>query len=245
MMILTNKRIYIERYGTVTSTNDLLKEKASGGAPEGTVIIADAQTAGRGRMGRRFHSPAGRGIYMSILLRTEFSGDEVCLTAHAAVAVAKAIEKQTEKAVFIKWVNDIYIDGRKVCGILTEKASDYVIVGIGINLREPEDGYPDELRSIAGAVFGKDSDYDADRLINDILIEFFKDNADLLGDYRARSMTDGKRILVRQGNTEYYARALGIDESFGLRIALRDGSETILRSGEISVSVRETDGDNK
>ncbi|MBQ8164806.1 MAG: biotin--[Clostridia bacterium] len=241
---MSDKRIFIEKYETVTSTNDVLREKALCGAPEGTVVIANFQTAGRGRMGRNFYSPAGSGIYMSILLRPESEiADNLCITARAAVAAAKAIDKHTDKKAMIKWVNDIYLNDRKVCGILTEGRKDttncmqsYMIVGIGINLKEPACGYPNELNGVAGAVFDKDEFYDADKLIKDILFEFFSDNPNLLNDYRYRNMLDKKHIVVSHGNKpKYEAQVTGIDESFGLCICLSDGTETVLRSGEVSV----------
>ena len=101
----------IQHFDTVTSTNDIIKDLAINGAPEGTVVIADAQTAGRGRMGRRFMSPSGTGLYMSVLLRPKLGATAALLiTTAAAVAVATAIEKHTKKDTYIKWVNDIYLN---------------------------------------------------------------------------------------------------------------------------------------
>ena len=127
----------IERYGTVASTNDILREKARAGAPAGIVAVAERQTAGRGRMGRSFLSEEG-GLYMSLLLRPSGSAaDAMRITAQAAIAVALAIEKHTGEAAAIKWVNDIYQGGKKVCGILAEgqigvDGMDFIILGIGI-----------------------------------------------------------------------------------------------------------------
>lgn len=249
MILLKNKRLFIEKYETVTSTNDLLKEKALSGAPAGTILVAKSQTAGRGRMGRKFYSPAGKGVYLSILLDDlKTATDNLCITAHTAVAVAKTIEKYVKKQTQIKWVNDIYLNGRKVCGILAEKISDVkrasarIIVGIGINLQEPEGGYPKELGGIAGAVFDRQDDIDQDRFIKDLITAFFEDNHDLLGEYKERNMLAEKDVVIKQGDEPAYtAHVIGIDESFGLRVCLSDGTETVLRSGEISVREKVTD----
>lgn len=160
-----NKAMDIEVYPVLASTNLTLKEKASKGAPEGTVIIAEEQTMGRGRFGRAFFSPAGTGIYMSVLLRPQLEpSDSTLITTAAAVAVAEAIEEITEASTAIKWINDIWIKNpiadkySKICGILTEASlstgsryPDYIILGIGINVFEPENGFPTELSEIAAS----------------------------------------------------------------------------------------------
>lgn len=238
------KTIHITRYKEVTSTNAVLKEMALAGAPEGTVILADSQTAGYGRRGRNFHSPTGAGLYMSILLKpSENAEEDLYLTAHTAVAVAKVIEKHTAKKAMIKWVNDVYLNERKVCGILTETFtlnSEYrqkaIIVGIGVNLKEPDGGYPKEIEGIAGAVFEQERDCDYFEFVKDILIEFFKDDPDLLDDYRARSMLDKKQIVVlREGRADSLARVVGIEDDLGLRVCFSDGREAVLRGGDVSI----------
>ena len=146
---------------SLPSTNTALKAMAADGAPEGTVLIAGEQTAGRGRMGRSFYSPPDSGLYLSLLLRPDMSAVEATrLTACAAVAVAETIEALSGREAQIKWVNDILVDGRKVCGILTEASVDcengmmrHVIIGIGVNTHVPKTDFPEELRSIAGAAF--------------------------------------------------------------------------------------------
>ena len=149
----------IEVYKEVTSTNTMLKERGSQGAKEGQVIIANMQTAGRGRIGRTFHSPSDTGIYMSILLRPTdlIPQDAVKITTLAAVCACEAIENVSGKSAAIKWVNDIFMDGLKVCGILTEAAMslesgnlDYVVLGIGLNAYEPEGGFPEESYNQSG-----------------------------------------------------------------------------------------------
>ena len=143
----------IEVYKVVDSTNSKLKSKAESGAPEGTVIISEEQTKGKGRRGRTFYSPKNTGIYMSLLLRPKFSAYEsLSITTCAAVAVSRAIEINSNKNAQIKWVNDIFIDDKKVSGILTEASIDlesgglkYAILGIGINAFSPKEGFPNEL----------------------------------------------------------------------------------------------------
>ena len=158
---LQHQELNLQVVRTITSTNTVLKTLAAEGAPSGLALIAGEQTAGRGRMGRSFYSPAGTGLYLSLMLRPAMRAEEaVRLTACAAVAAAETIEELSGRETRIKWVNDILVDGRKVCGILTEASVDcengmmnYVIIGLGVNLRDPEGGFPEELQSIAGAAF--------------------------------------------------------------------------------------------
>ncbi len=151
---------------SVTSTNDELVEMAKNGAKEGTILIASSQTAGKGRMGKSFFSPDDTGVYLSILLRPDFTPeDTLSFTTIAAVATAKAIESVSDREAKIKWVNDIYIEGKKVCGILTESSLDpnmekqeYIVVGIGINIAPPVGGFPDDIKNIATTVFDEEPD---------------------------------------------------------------------------------------
>lgn len=228
----------IEQYDTVTSTNDLLREKARACAPAGTVVVAARQTAGRGRMGRSFLSEDG-GLYMSVLLRPEgAAADALQITAHAAVAVALAVEKHTGEPCAIKWVNDIYQGGKKVCGILAEgQASahgmDYVVLGIGVNLCEPRGGFPADLRDIAGALAAP---VDKEVFLRDILANLTAENAH--AEYAKRDMLFGKPITVyRGGEAVCTAVANGITEDFGLRILTACGEE-ILHTGEVTVRIQ-------
>ena len=142
------------------STNAEALRRAVDGAPEGTVIVAEEQTAGRGRRGRSFFSPAGTGIYLSILVRPALAAERAhLLTCSAAVAVAEAIEACAGVDASIKWVNDVYCRGKKVAGILTEGSFDleggvlqHAVVGIGVNVRPPHAGFPAEIAERAGAV---------------------------------------------------------------------------------------------
>lgn len=245
-----NSPLAIHVYPTVTSTNTVLKEMAEQGAPEGTVIIAEEQTAGKGRMGKPFFSPSKTGIYISILLRPEISAEEsLFLTTSAAVATAKAIEDVSEKKAQIKWVNDVFIDNKKVCGILTEGAFnvetnklDYAIVGIGINICFPEGGFPDEIEKIATAIFDKATDSINKRSILiahllDYFMEYYKEfhTKDYVKEYINRSMLLGKEINIIDGNHNIPAIAVEIDKKCRLKVKLQDGSTRWLSSGEVSI----------
>ncbi|MDD4849491.1 MAG: biotin--[acetyl-CoA-carboxylase] ligase, partial [Gemmiger sp.] len=150
-----------EALPTVDSTNAHLRTRAQNGEGEGLVLLAGEQTAGRGRAGRAFHSPAGTGLYLSILLRPALpAADAPLLTLAAAVAAAQAVEEVCNVPVEIKWVNDLLLGGKKICGILTEAALslesggvDYAVLGVGINLAPPAGGWPEALGSLAGAVY--------------------------------------------------------------------------------------------
>lgn len=167
----------------VSSTNDELIKMAKNGAREGTVLIATEQTAGKGRMGKTFFSPEGTGVYLSILLRPDFTPeDTLVFTTIAAVATAKAIECVSDKEAKIKWVNDIYIDRKKVCGILTEsslnpdmKKQEYVVVGIGVNIAPPKAGFPDDIKNIATSVFDKNPDSNTKGKLVAHLLDCFMD----------------------------------------------------------------------
>ena len=222
----------IKKFDTVSSTNDIAKELAENGAAEGTVIIADTQTKGRGRLGRSFLSPEG-GLYMSVILLPKSFEDAVSVTTRAAVSAAFAIEKHTQANADIKWVNDIYQKGKKVCGILAESVFDgaapkYVVLGIGINLKT----VPEEVSDIADCI----GDINRDELAISILDEFFDGTWNCFEGYSKRDMLKGKDVTVyRNGNAEFTARALGITSDFGLKLLKNDGTEEILQSGEVSV----------
>lgn len=242
----------ISVYKTISSTNTVLKEDANNGAPEGTVIISEEQTAGRGRMGKKFYSPAGTGIYLSILLRPDMPANEsLFLTTSAAVATAKAIEDVSDKKAGIKWVNDIYIDSKKVCGILTEAAFnletgklDYAIVGIGINICFPNGGFPSDIDNIATAVFDKTSDSinKRSRLIAhllDYLMDYYQNinKKDYVKDYIDRSILIGKDVQLIESNNTIPATVLSIDDDCRLKVQLENGSERWLTSGEVSIKL--------
>lgn len=242
----------IKLLGEVSSTNTLLKEQATLGAAEGEVIISESQTAGRGRRGRSFFSPEGSGLYLSLLLRPKFSAEEVAmLTTAAAAAAALAIEEVSGKATDIKWVNDIWLEGRKVCGILCEAgytpegSLDHVIVGMGVNVAAPPKGFPEELKDIAGAVFSaENAPNDARLAIAEAFLRHFTRFYANMGareyfpEYRKRSFLLGQSINVLRGGESIPAEAVDINDECHLLVRYTDGSEEYLSSGEVSVRLR-------
>ena len=249
---LKNPHLDISVFSSVTSTNTILKEMAEQGAKEGTVIIAEEQTAGRGRTGKQFYSPKGTGIYISILLRPDIPAEEsLFLTTSAAVATARAIEDVSDKRALIKWVNDIYLEDKKTCGILTEGAFnvetgklDYAIVGIGINVCIPDGGFPDNIKDIATAIFDKQT-YSINKrsiLIANLLdyfMEYYKDfkSKSYVKEYIERSMIIGKTITVIEGSKTSVAKAIDIDKNCRLKVQFEDGTTKWLSSGEVSTKI--------
>ena len=241
------KTVRIRTVKETGSTNDDMKIAARNGEKEIALLVAESQTKGKGRKGRSFFSPDGSGIYMSFLLRPDCSAERsTLLTTMAAAATADAIEKVTGISPDIKWVNDIFIGGRKVAGILTEgsisdggKNLDWAVVGIGINLAEPDRGFPDELAHIAGAISERGAEI-KNRLIAEIinsLIGYYKSlsEGDYLTAYRKRLFFLGREITVISSCGSYSATAVDIDPMCRLVVRLPDGSEKVLNSGEISV----------
>ena len=236
----------------VTSTNDVLKAAAENGAKEGTVIIAKEQSKGKGRLGRSFFSP-NSGIYMSILLRPQLSAsDSLMITTCAAVSVCEAIEKVCGKDCGIKWVNDIFLNGLKICGILTEASVDfetgglqYAVPGIGINVAHPKNDFPAELHGIAGALYDelpKVGDIRA-RLCAELLNRFFGyynnlKNRGFMAQYKRRSIIIGKKINVIQNGSKTPATALDIDDDARLLVRYEDGKTAFISTGEVSVRLQ-------
>ena len=242
----------IKVYPSVSSTNTVLKELAENGCPEKTVIIAEEQTLGRGRMGKKFYSPAGSGVYLSLLLRPDIPANEALfLTTSAAVATAKAIEDVCDKKADIKWVNDIYIENKKVCGILTEASFnietgklDYAIVGIGINITSPKDGFPEDISDIATAVFHQSSDAVNKKSILiahllDYMIDYYENfrEKDYVREYIDRSMILGKEIFVLDQGNSLEATAIALDKNCRLKVRFKDNTEKWLSSGEVSIKI--------
>lgn len=231
---------------SVTSTNDIIKEKALNKLSEKNIVIAEYQSAGKGRRGRSFFTSEHAGIYMSILLRPTFDiQNSLLITAAAAVAVHDAIKEVCKINTDIKWVNDIQIEGKKICGILCEAAYeidsasfDYVILGIGINTKNVP--FPVELEDIVTSLDQhSDQPFLRSQLIASIIQHFFNhydhmDQKDFLDTYRSASSIIGKEITVFQGNQEYNAYAQSIDDQGNLTI-IKDGSVMTLLSGEVSI----------
>lgn len=238
----------IHFYREVSSTNSTLRELALAGAPAGTVVLADHQAAGRGRLGRSFFSPPSCGIYLSILLRPSRPAAELTLlTAAAAVAICRAIETVVGVQAEIKWVNDLFYGGKKVCGILTEAVTglesgtlEYVVIGAGINAVLPEGGFPKELEKIAGALSPKPVGGLRNALAAEMIFQIETLAGELseekiLPEYRSRSCVLGKEVqFVRNGET-MTGRADQIADDGSLEVVLPDGSRLPLRAGEVSI----------
>lgn len=222
------------------STNDRVRELAELGAPEGSVVIAREQTAGRGRLARRFISPDSRGLYLSMLLRPRVSAELVPeLTAWTAVAVRRALSTLCGARIDIKWVNDLLIGGKKVCGILTELGSNLTaVVGVGVNVLGSASDFPPELAqrvttlsACGGRVSVEETAAAVIRELDALAVAFPAAGDEYLDEYRRHCVVPGRRVSV-DGRA---ALALGIDDGFGLTVRYDDGGTQTLRSGEVSV----------
>ena len=226
------------------STNNEAKRMLASGICENSLIISDTQTSGRGRRGREFWSPSGVGIYMTLLINVDVPiADAVSITTMTAVAAADAIEHLTGLEVGIKWVNDLYLGDKKICGILTEASSDFeagtthsVIVGIGLNVSQGD--VPDELADIVGSLScdGVTRNELAAEIAGRVLAlsEDMTDKS-YMARYRARSNVIGRRITFTRGDDVIPAEAVSIDDEGGLVVRRENGETEILRSGEITV----------
>lgn len=250
----------LDVFDTIGSTNDVCKERAAEGMADFYVAAAAHQSRGRGRKGRAFLSPGSTGLYISFLLRPEKmkAQDSLRLTTLAAVATAEAIEAATGKKSGIKWVNDLYLNNRKVCGILTEGAFaaqshpsagpdevylDYAVVGIGINVYEPEGGFAEEIKDIAGAV----TDVRQENLRSKIAAElikrlkyYYQDPTGHLfvEEYKKRCFVPGLEIeVMKPGEPGRPATAIVLDDDLRLLVRYASGEEEWLMSGEISTKL--------
>lgn len=240
-----NIPIYI--YKEIDSTNDQAKRLIADGLSGSAVILAEHQTAGKGRRGRPFYSPYKTGLYMSLVFQPKNSISEaVYITSAAAVAVVLAIENLTGKSPKIKWVNDIYLDGKKVCGILTEAVTNIelhsvqnIVVGIGINISTQE--FPQEISSIAGSLNPQNLSRNrlAAEIIN-LLLDFAENpnNRTYLSVYKSRSMVIGREIYYYKDDEVISATALAINNDGSLAVRNADGSISTLRSGEITLRLK-------
>ena len=233
------------------STNTALRALAEAGAPEGTVYIAQGQTGGRGRMGRSFYSPAGTGLYLSLLLRPVSwkPARAAQLTAAAAAAMCEAIREVTGKEPGIKWVNDILLDGKKVCGILTEASFsmesgvlEYAVLGLGVNVYPPEGGFPKELEGVAGALLDAPGEDVRSRLAGEFLNRFLAgyehpEDRSFLDTYRRRSVAVGREVTALSGGHERRAFAYAVDDDCRLLVRYDDCTEQALSYGEIRITI--------
>ena len=240
----------VQYFDSITSTNDVLKQLALQGAEEGTVLVANCQTGGRGRMGRTFQSPSGVGIYLSVLLRPNCApGELMHLTCASACATCSAIENAAGFRPGIKWTNDIVYRGRKLSGTLTELglkqdgSTAYAIIGTGINCNQALEDFPPSIREMAGSlkmVTGQEADRAlvAAKLIDavyHISQRLLTDKSGILSLYRQDCVTLGQDVCVVKGEEKRYGRALDIDEEGALVVRFEDGSVCTVNSGEVSV----------
>lgn len=228
---------------TVDSTNTYAKKTAADGGKNGTIIIAETQTAGRGRRGNGFYSPMGTGLYMTVILRPEFfTSDTDLVTICAGCAVCMAIESLTDKKPLIKWVNDVYLDGKKICGILSEVTTDFeakridsIVVGMGINITTED--FPDGLEKKAGMVGEAINRATLAAKVAECLFKCLnRTREDNIEDYKSHSLVLGKEVNFIKSGTDYRAKAVDIDMSGQLIVETAEGSMT-LNSGEISVKL--------
>ena len=237
-------------FDSIDSTNTRARELARQGAPHGTVLIADHQTGGRGRRGRSFHSPAGSGIYMSVILRPHCAPQQIMhLTCAAAVAMCDAVESAVGFRPGIKWTNDLVCGKRKIAGVLTELGFDnrgnvdFAVIGIGINCCQQEADFPEDIRSIAGSLTSI-SGQSIDRAVvaaamMDALYrmdtELLTGKAHILNRYRKDCITLGKEISLVRGEEIRHGTALDIDDAGALIVRFPDGTAEAVNSGEVSV----------
>lgn len=240
---------HINYYPSAGSTNDLAKALAQQGAPQGTVCIAGSQTQGKGRMGRYFHSPDGKGLYFSLILRPNCPAKELMhLTCAVAVAACDAVEALCQRRPSIKWINDLVANGRKLGGILTElsltpgtDSVDYAIIGIGINCLEQD--FPTPLQSIATTLHSAygahitPQEMAAQLLcsLHDLSQKLLTEKASIMARYRRDCITLNQEIRIVRGEDELFATALDIDPDGFLIVKLKDGTIRTISSGEVSV----------
>lgn len=234
----------------VDSTNSYLKREAIAGAPHGTAAVANAQTAGRGRMTRSFQSPPGRGVYLSVLLRPHLAPqDLIGVTAMSAVAICNAVERAAGVRPGIKWTNDLVLGGKKLCGILTEIAvegeaglTQFLVIGAGVNVSHTPEDFGPEVSQIATSLAQEGYAVSRAALAAAMIEELYRlsdalgrDNASWVDAYRRDCVTLGKPVRLLWTEKQTRAEALDVDGQFGLVVRLPDGSVTTVRSGEVSV----------
>lgn len=241
----------VQWFPTIDSTSTYAKTIAKEGAPAGTLVIAGAQSAGRGRLGRSFSSPDGMGVYLSCILRPDCTPDKLMhLTCAVGAAMCQAVERPSGLIPALKWTNDLVVGKRKLGGILTELSVsaktgivEYAVVGIGINCLQKTEDFPPELQEMATSLsmeVGKpvspallaaamgDALYDMDQIL-------LTGKKELMDAYRAHCMTLGKTIRVVRGAEDKIGTALELDEDGGLLVEYADGFQETVTSGEVSV----------
>jgi len=242
------RRAEIRFLEEVDSTNNEIRKLGDAGAEEGTIVVAEQQTGGKGRRGREWYSPAGTGIWMSVLLRPELSPDKVSgMTLMAALSVCRAIRTVTGLETQIKWPNDLVIDGRKVCGILTEAVMSgrelrYVVLGIGVNVNQTE--FPAELPYAYSLAMAAGRALDRKQIIDEIVVclgedyENYLRSGDMSGlksDYEKHLANCGMAVRVLAPSGEWSGVAVGISDSGNLLVRDETDEMKPVNSGEVSV----------
>lgn len=245
------KNIEIDVLQTIDSTNTYIKQRVNSKLCDGYTVIAAEQTGGLGRKGRTFYSPKDSGIYLSIYLKPKnYSAQKaVRITTMAGVAMCETIKELSPKEPKIKWVNDIFIDGKKVSGILTQASFDlesssveYAILGLGINVYAPTDGFPDEIKDIAGYIFDKPQEDMKNKLaasfINHFMEIYKRDNDNsYIQKYKDYSFVIGKKVTIISSTSQREAKVLSINDECQLVVEFDNGLTETISSGEISLKV--------
>ncbi|MBI4641400.1 MAG: biotin--[acetyl-CoA-carboxylase] ligase [Candidatus Tectomicrobia bacterium] len=252
---LIGKRFY--HYDEVTSTNDIAIDFASLGVEEGSVVIAESQTKGKGRLGKSWISPSGVGLYFSIILNPSLPLKQIpLLTLAAGVAAARAIAEITHLRVFLKWPNDIMIGGKKAGGILAEARIEgdtikVVVIGIGVNVNTPLSQFPEEVREHSTSL-SKEASREIDRsLLLAKILETFdgiylkvinQEHDEILQAWRTLSNTLGEEVLIQSGSERIEGKAVDIDWDGSLLVRTEKGTLEKVASGEATVIKR---GENR
>lgn len=239
----------LEYYDEIDSTNNRAKALGEAGGADGTLFVAETQTAGKGRRGRCWQSPAGSSISMSILLRPVMNpSDAPMLTLVMAYAATKALREKTELDIGIKWPNDLVVSGKKISGILTEMSAEidyinHVVIGIGINVNM--ESFPEDIAKTATSLrIEAGKEFRRFELIAAIMEHFEKDYEavceagslePIMEDYNRLLVNCGRRVRVLEPEHEYDALALGIDKTGELQVECEDGSRKSVFAGEVSV----------
>lgn len=241
----------IQVYDTIDSTNNRAKELAVSGAKNGTIIISNEQTHGRGRYGKVFESPKDTGLYMSFIIRPEDipTIEPSLMTAYSAVVVSEVLTKMTGQEIGIKWVNDLFLNGKKLCGILTEAVTnletgrlDWIVVGIGVNVSMNTDLFSKQVQSVATALFNDNNairNQIAAEIINHFFLEAKKANQKtMMKKYREKSIVMGKQVSVVSGSDNFISFVEDILDNGSLVIKKQDGQKQELRFGEVSLRIK-------
>jgi len=239
----------IEKYDSVSSTQDVARQFAREGAREGTVVLAKQQLQGRGRGGRKWCSPRGSGLWATIVLRPDTPPVHLpLLSVLVSVAIARAVESLTGSDVFIKWPNDVFMRGRKLAGVLCEAESDpgkgvsVVLAGFGLNLREPEGGFEREIAGLATSLETETGNRIEDEIVLDSILAVLGEmygrflegrGSDIVEEATSRNLLIGKVVKVKVGDEVVEGKALGLTERGGLLIREDGGSLVEITSGEI------------